>query len=166
MIWFWVVVLVVVIGAAALIAAGRGDAMADVYEDRPDMALERGRRLTAADVRAVRFTTAVRGYRMDEVDAFVARMEAELLAISHPEDRINPGQPAGEPSDAGYADADANVMGDALADDDEDRPPDSSGLSQHQPSHAAYADKDTAPPTTAGDTATTDPNGTEPTGSR
>ncbi|MEJ7690689.1 MAG: DivIVA domain-containing protein [Nocardioidaceae bacterium] len=93
MIWFWVVVLVVVIGVVAVVAAGRGDAMADVYEDRPDMALERGRRLTAADVRAVRFTTAVRGYRMDEVDAFVARMEAELLAGGHFGDHAVANQP-------------------------------------------------------------------------
>lgn len=99
MIWFWVVVLVVVIGAVAVVAAGRGDAMADVYEDRPDMALERGRRVTAADVRAVRFTTAVRGYRMDEVDAFVARMEAELLAGGHSGDPVVAPQPA----DAGAA---------------------------------------------------------------
>lgn len=80
MIWFWVVVLVVIIGAAAVIAAGRGDAMADVYEDRPDVTLERGHPLTAADVAKVRFTTAVRGYRMDEVDAFVARIDADLRA--------------------------------------------------------------------------------------
>ncbi len=80
MIWFWVVVLVVIIGVAAVVAAGRGDAMADVYEDRPDVTLGRGHPLAAADVAKVRFTTAVRGYRMDEVDAFVARIEADLRA--------------------------------------------------------------------------------------
>ncbi|MBA3232367.1 MAG: DivIVA domain-containing protein [Propionibacteriales bacterium] len=79
MIWFWVVVMVVIIGTAAVIAAGRGDALADVYEDRPDVTVERGP-LTAADVAKVRFTTAVRGYRMDEVDAFVARIDADLRA--------------------------------------------------------------------------------------
>lgn len=74
------VVLVVIIGTVAVIAAGRGDAMADVYEDRPDVTLERGHPLTAADIANVRFTTAVRGYRMDEVDAFVARIDADLRA--------------------------------------------------------------------------------------
>lgn len=79
MIWLWVVALVLVIGASAVIIAGRGDAMTDVYEDRPDLTLDRGW-LTADDVAKVRFTTAVRGYRMDEVDAFVERLEAELRA--------------------------------------------------------------------------------------
>ncbi|MDQ3307362.1 MAG: DivIVA domain-containing protein [Actinomycetota bacterium] len=79
MVWLWVVALVLVIGASAVIIAGRGDAMTDVYEDRPDLTLDRGR-LTADDVAKVRFTTAVRGYRMDEVDAFVERLEAELRA--------------------------------------------------------------------------------------
>jgi DivIVA domain-containing protein len=79
MIWFWVVALVLIIGASAVIIAGRGDAMTDVYEDRPDLTLDRAR-LTADDVAKVRFTTAVRGYRMDEVDAFVERLEAELRA--------------------------------------------------------------------------------------
>ncbi len=82
MVWLWVLVFVIIIGAAAVVVAGRGDAMADVYEDRPDMTLERGRPLTADDLARVRFTTAVRGYRMDEVDAFVTRIEAELRAGS------------------------------------------------------------------------------------
>jgi len=123
-IWFWVVVLVVVIGAVAVVAAGRGDAMADVYEDRPDMALERGRRLTAADVRAVRFTTAVRGYRMDEVDAFVARMEAELLAGGQAGDEATTEKPAGdgaEDVDADRRPAGANIDGEYPADEDTKR---------------------------------------------
>ncbi|MBA2773367.1 MAG: DivIVA domain-containing protein [Nocardioidaceae bacterium] len=133
MIWFWVVVLVVVIGTVAVVAAGRGDAMADVYEDRPDMALERGRRLTAADVRAVRFTTAVRGYRMDEVDAFVARMEAELLAGGHSADAADGSrpardggggedlgeQPAGERVDGAHAQGEDPQPGDDAYADDE-----------------------------------------------
>ncbi len=51
--------------------------MTDVYEDRPDVTVDRGR-LTAEDLDKIRFTTAVRGYRMDEVDAFVERLKAEL----------------------------------------------------------------------------------------
>jgi DivIVA domain-containing protein len=34
--------------------------------------------LTARDLRAVRFSTAVRGYRMSEVDALLDRLAAEL----------------------------------------------------------------------------------------
>ncbi|MBA3311049.1 MAG: DivIVA domain-containing protein [Nocardioidaceae bacterium] len=80
MVWVWVVVLVVIIGAIAVVAVGRDDAMADVYDDRPDTTIPTGRPLTAADIRAVRFTTGLRGYRMDEVDALLARLEADLAA--------------------------------------------------------------------------------------
>lgn len=78
--WLWVVLLVVVIGAIAVLAAGRDDVMVDVYDDRPDALLPAGRMLTAADLAAVRLSTAVRGYRMDEVDALLARMHADLEA--------------------------------------------------------------------------------------
>jgi DivIVA domain-containing protein len=78
--WLWVIVLVVIIGAIAVVAARRSDTMVDVYEDRPDATLPTGRALTADDLAAVRFSTAVRGYRMDEVDAFVARLQDDLQA--------------------------------------------------------------------------------------
>jgi DivIVA domain-containing protein len=78
--WLWVIGLVVIIGTIAVVAAGRNDTMVDVYEDRPDATLPTGRALTADDLAAVRFSTAVRGYRMDEVDAFVARLQDDLLA--------------------------------------------------------------------------------------
>ncbi len=79
-VWVWVVVLVAIIGAIAVVAIGRDDVMADVYDERPDTTIPTGRPLTAADVRAVRFTTGLRGYRMDEVDALLARFEADLAA--------------------------------------------------------------------------------------
>jgi DivIVA domain-containing protein len=77
--WFWVIVLVAIIGGVAVLAAGRGDAMAEVYDDRPDAALPAGRPLTAEDLRTLRINTGVRGYRMDEVDALLARLQGELL---------------------------------------------------------------------------------------
>ena len=79
-IWVWVVVLVAVIGAVAVVVAGRDSAMGEVYDDRPDATLPTGRPLTAADLEALRFSTAVRGYRMDEVDALLSRMQADLRA--------------------------------------------------------------------------------------
>lgn len=79
-IWLWVVVLVVIIGAIAVVVAGRDDALADVYEDRPDATLPTGRPLTAEDIEGVRLSTAVRGYRMDEVDALLARVQSDLRA--------------------------------------------------------------------------------------
>lgn len=85
MIWVVGVVVILVIGAAALAAAGHGDGLAEEYGDRPDVAVPEGP-LAADDVRAVRFTTAVRGYRMDEVDALLERLAAQLEGADTPED--------------------------------------------------------------------------------
>lgn len=80
MIWVWIVVIVLVIGALSVVLVGRGESIAEVYDDRPDSTIPTGRPLTAADVRDVRFSTALRGYRMDEVDALLSRLQADLLA--------------------------------------------------------------------------------------
>lgn len=72
--------MVVIIGVIAVVVAGRDDALVEVYDDRPDATLPTGRPLTAEDVSAVRLSTAVRGYRMDEVDALLGRIQADLLA--------------------------------------------------------------------------------------
>jgi len=76
--WLFAVVAVVVMGAAAVVATGRGGSMAEVYDDRPDAPVPVDGPLTAADLRQVRFTTALRGYRMAEVDALLDRLATEL----------------------------------------------------------------------------------------
>jgi DivIVA domain-containing protein len=76
--WFFALLAVAAMGAAAVVATGRGGSMAEVHDDRPDVLVPADRPLTAADLRAVRFTTAVRGYRMAEVDALLDRLAAEL----------------------------------------------------------------------------------------
>ncbi len=78
--WLWVFVIVVLIGVASVLTLGSGGSLADVYEDRPDRTIPMGRPLRADDLYDVRFATAVRGYRMDEVDALLARLRADLLA--------------------------------------------------------------------------------------
>lgn len=88
--WFWVIVLVALIGAIAVVAAGRGDSMAEVYDDRPDATLPAGRALTADDLRSVRLNTGVRGYRMDEVDALLSRLEAEMIEREDRDVRLVP----------------------------------------------------------------------------
>ncbi len=90
MTWVLWALAVVVIGACAVLAAGRGGQLRDVSDDRPDVLVPGDRPLGAEDVRAVRFTTAFRGYRMDEVDALLARLAAELDALAPP-----PGSPGG-----------------------------------------------------------------------
>jgi len=78
--WFFAVLIVLLMGAVAVVAAGRGGTMAEVYDDRPDSRVQAERPLSAEDVRTVRFTTAFRGYRMAEVDALLERMATELDA--------------------------------------------------------------------------------------
>jgi DivIVA domain-containing protein len=78
MMWVFAIVVVIVLGGVAVIAAGRGEPMAPAYDDRPDALVPADRRLTAADLRKVRFSVALRGYRMTEVDALLTRLAAEL----------------------------------------------------------------------------------------
>jgi DivIVA domain-containing protein len=101
--WFFAVLIVLLIGGIAVVAAGAGDSMAEEYDDRPDVRVQADGPLTGDDLRAVRFTTAVRGYRASEVDALLARLARELEEREHrggwPEKRVVDGPPDehGEP---------------------------------------------------------------------
>jgi DivIVA domain-containing protein len=78
MVWFFAVLIVAVMGGIAVVAAGRGGAMAESFDDRPDARVPIDGPLTAQDLRRVRFSTALRGYRMSEVDALLDRLAAEI----------------------------------------------------------------------------------------
>jgi len=78
MTWFFAVLVVAVMGGVAVVAAGGGGSMAEVYDDRPDARVPVDGPLGARDLRSVRFSTAMRGYRMSEVDALLDRLAAEL----------------------------------------------------------------------------------------
>jgi DivIVA domain-containing protein len=80
MMWFFAVVIVLAMGGVAAVAAGYGRPMAEVYDDRPDVLVQADEPLRADDLREVRFSTALLGYRMSEVDALLNRL-AEELAI-------------------------------------------------------------------------------------
>ncbi|MBS44273.1 MAG: DivIVA domain-containing protein [Nocardioides sp.] len=80
MTWFLAVLLVLLMGGIALVAAGRGEPMTEEHDDRPDLAVPAeadGVRLSADDLRRVRFPLAFRGYRMDDVDALLDRLARE-----------------------------------------------------------------------------------------
>ncbi|MDX6324354.1 MAG: hypothetical protein QOK15_708 [Nocardioidaceae bacterium] len=87
MTWFFAVVAVALMGIAAVVATGRGGSMTDVFDDRRDARVQADGPLTAADLRRVRFTTALRGYRMAEVDALLDRLAAELEQRAEDRDR-------------------------------------------------------------------------------
>jgi len=84
MMWFFAVLIVLAIGAVAAVAAGAGAPLARVYDDRPDAVVPEGP-LTGADLRAVRFSVAVRGYRQSEVDALLERLAAQIDGSTPPE---------------------------------------------------------------------------------
>ena len=80
MTWFFAILVVAVVGGVAVVAAGRGGTMVETFDDRPDARVPADRRLTAEDLRGMRFSTALRGYRMSEVDALLDRLAAEMAA--------------------------------------------------------------------------------------
>ncbi|MGH3371868.1 MAG: DivIVA domain-containing protein [Nocardioidaceae bacterium] len=83
MTWFFAVLVVLLMGAVAVVAAGRGGHMAEVYDDRPDARVPADGPLTGDYIRRVRFSTALRGYRMSEVDALLDRLATELEEAQH-----------------------------------------------------------------------------------
>jgi DivIVA domain-containing protein len=76
--WLIVVVMVLVVGAAALVALG-GGVLPDAERDRLASHLPVDRSLRREDVDTLRFPMALRGYRMDEVDDVLDRLGAELM---------------------------------------------------------------------------------------
>ncbi|MFC6287920.1 DivIVA domain-containing protein [Nocardioides sp. GCM10027113] len=78
MTWFLAILVVLALGGIAVVAAGRGTPMAEVYDDRPESGLPPERPLRPDDLRRVRFPLAFRGYRMAEVDALLDRLAVQL----------------------------------------------------------------------------------------
>lgn len=72
MTWLYVVVALLVVGTAVVVAAGWWD---DLPEVEPDLRPDPGTGDPSFDV-------VVRGYRMDEVDARLAAMQAEIDRLS------------------------------------------------------------------------------------
>jgi DivIVA domain-containing protein len=75
--WFFAILIVLALGGIALVAAGRGAPLSDVYDDRPDASVPASGPLAADDLRRVRFSLAFRGYRQSEVDALLDRLASE-----------------------------------------------------------------------------------------
>lgn len=78
--WFIAAVAVVALGVAAVVAAGGGGSMAkDPVRDTYAMTVAEDP-LDGTAVRGLRFGVALRGYAMDQVDAVLDRLAAELDA--------------------------------------------------------------------------------------
>ena len=78
MMWLFAIMIVLAMGAIAMVASGRGGSMAPAYDDRPDLVLPTDRPIGAQDLRTVRFPLALRGYRMSDVDDLLARLATEI----------------------------------------------------------------------------------------
>jgi DivIVA domain-containing protein len=85
--WFFAVLIVLAMGGVAVVASGRGASLGASYDDRADVRLPADRPVTGEDLRALRFNTAVRGYRASEVDALIDRLAAQL--DDHEVDEVN-----------------------------------------------------------------------------
>lgn len=78
MMWVFAVLIVLAMGGVAMLAAGHGEPMTPTYDDRPDALVPSHRPVGAGDLRKVRFSLALRGYRMAEVDALLSRLASEM----------------------------------------------------------------------------------------
>src|SRR4051794_23252496 len=76
--WFFALIVVLLIGAVAVVASGRWGAMSETYDDRPDVLVPARHALTADDIESSRFAVGLRGYRMDEVDTLLERVAKEV----------------------------------------------------------------------------------------
>lgn len=111
MMWVFAILIVLAMGSIAVVAAGRGTPLQEEYDDRPDVLVPvEDEPIEAADLKAVRFSLAVRGYRMSEVDALLSRLAKQLeeaagapvpLALPAPDDHTE--QPAGPAAGQGAA---------------------------------------------------------------
>jgi DivIVA domain-containing protein len=77
--WFIAVVVVAILGVAAMAAAGRmGEMARDPVRDTFRQDLPTDRPLHASDIQALRFGIAFRGYAMDQVDDVLDRLTTEI----------------------------------------------------------------------------------------
>ena len=82
--FIFAILIVFAMGGIAMVAAGRGEPMMPAYDDRPDARVPKDRPITAEDLRRVRFSLALRGYRMSEVDALLALNRLGAKSVLQP----------------------------------------------------------------------------------
>jgi DivIVA domain-containing protein len=161
--WFFALIVVLLIGAVAVVASGRWGAMADAYDDRPDTLVPARHALAADDIRSARFAVGVRGYRMDEVDTLLERVASEVAErdrrIADLERAVGPIVQG--PEGAGLTPRDqypaAESPGSSPATTSTDAPPSTGSTSVGTPPSTASASTD-APPSTGSTSVGTPPS--------
>lgn len=89
MIWvFLTAIAVLLVGAFAALLTGRlrYDPMADATTSQSAPALSDS--FASDEISAVRFDTALRGYRMDQVDAVLDRLQARIAELESTSDTV------------------------------------------------------------------------------
>lgn len=76
--WVFAALIVVLIGFIFVTSLGRLGEMAPQIDDRPSPRMPADRALTADDLSAIRFAIVARGYSMEQVDAVLERVRAQL----------------------------------------------------------------------------------------
>ncbi|MEJ7796635.1 MAG: DivIVA domain-containing protein [Nocardioides sp.] len=100
-VWLFAILVVLALGAIAVVASGRGTPMERAYDDRPDAVVPAEGPLSGNDLRRVRFSLAFRGYRMSEVDALLDRLAAEKES-AEPDQPGDPPRPLGRGDDESH----------------------------------------------------------------
>jgi len=141
--WIELIVIAAVLVGVALMAGGRGDGLAEAPPDRPDQLVEtQSGPLTAEQVKAARFGVGFRGYRMDEVDALLDRLAAQLPSADTTDsddatDADNATDADGTAAAADVTDAvappPASIDAEAVVDAQPDAQPDAQGAASSQP---------------------------------
>jgi len=124
MMWFFAILVVLAMGGVAAVAVGRGEPMLDEHPDRPDVLVPATRDLTGADLRAVRFPLALRGYRMADVDALLDRLAGQLADLV-------PTDPPAPPADGTEVGSEPVIAPDPTTD------PTTGPVAEHPGKHAA-----------------------------
>jgi DivIVA domain-containing protein len=120
MMWVFAILIVLAMGSIAVVAAGRGTPLQEEYDDRPDVLVPEGE-LGPSDLKAVRFSLAVRGYRMSEVDELLSRLARQLEeATGEPMPLALPAPQHETPKTRATTDATADPLAEGSA--DEERP--------------------------------------------
>lgn len=92
--WVFVALAVLVILGAALVLTGRASA-SSMDTDAAPAPLPSGE-WTASDIEGLQFRVGLRGYRMEDVDAALAALAADLRSRETPGSATDPGQPLGQ----------------------------------------------------------------------
>jgi DivIVA domain-containing protein len=109
--WFLAVVLVAILGVAAMAAAGRmGELTREPVHDTYRQDLPGDRPLSAADLQALRFGITLRGYAMRQVDDLLDRLTAEIAERDATIERLSSGAPTSPEGDRSRSAAVASTI--------------------------------------------------------